>query len=118
MCFSTSAFADCDFSKLIHNQDGSVVYSADCHLKVGQMKADLDSANLQIQDYKKAIELKDLAISKSQERADLWMGETFKLQDRMSTIESYKSKNEVLYFGLGVVFTSLAVFGAGQLARR
>lgn len=110
------ALADCDYSKIVHNADGTFTYSKELHLCVGQMKNDLASANSQIDDYKKAIDLKDLALTKSNQRGDLWMNSTFTLQDRMDTVESYKSKNELLYFIGGVLFTGLAVWGAGSLS--
>lgn len=115
--FANVAMADCDWSKLVHNQDGTVTYSKELHICVGQMKSDLAAANSQIADYKSAVELKDLAITKSEQRGDMWMNSSFTLQDRMNTIESYKSKNELLYFVGGIVFTGLAVWGAGQLRK-
>lgn len=115
---SNAAFADCDFSTGITKQpDGSFLYTKDCHLKVGEMKRDLEAANTQIVEYKKVIELKDLALSKSNERADLWMNASFKLQDRMNAVDDLKTRNQLLLFLSGVAFTSLAVWGAGQLAR-
>ncbi len=113
--FSNAALASCDFKGLVHNQDGSVIYSKDQHICVGQMIQDLGAANVQIGEYKKAIELKDLALTKSNERADMWMDTSFKLQDRLNAVDSLKAKNEYLAFGLGIVVTGLAVWGAGYL---
>lgn len=119
LTFSNAANAACDFSTGISkNADGTYTYSKDCHVAVGQMKYDLEAANKQVDDYKRVIELKDLALTKSNERADLWMEASFKLQDRMNTIDDMKSKNQWLMFGLGVLTTGLAVWGAGQLVRR
>lgn len=112
------ALADCDYSKLVHNADGTVTYSKELHICVGQMKADLASANSQIADYKQAITLKDLALTKSEQRGDMWMTQSFTLQDRLDKVEDYKSKNEIIYFVGGVLLTGLAVWGAGQLAHR
>lgn len=112
---SNVAIADCDFSTVVHNADGTMTYTKELHICVGQMKADLDSANAQIADYQRAISLKDLAITDSQNRSDIWMKSTFSLQDRIDKVDEYKSKNELLYFIGGVVFTGLAVWGAGQL---
>lgn len=112
-----SALADCDFSTGITKQsDGKFLYLKECHIAVGQMKIDLDAANVQLEEYRKAIDLKDLALVKTNERSNLWMDTTFKLQDRMNTVDSLKSKNEIIYFGVGILFTGLAVWGAGQLA--
>lgn len=114
---SNTAMADCDFSTGITRQpDGNYLYTKECHVKVGEMKRDLDLANTQLVQYTKVIELKDLALSKADARADLWMNTSFKLQDRMNAVDDLKSKNQFLTFLVGVAFTSLAVWGAGQLA--
>lgn len=116
---SNIALADCDFSTgITANPDGSRTYTKECHIKVGQIKQDLDIANSQLTDYKKAIELKDLAITKSDQRADMWREATFKLEDRVSTIESLQGKNQFLYFGLGVVATIGAAWAASRLLQR
>lgn len=110
------ALADCDFSTgITRNEDGSYRYSKECHTKVGVMKQDLQVAQEQLEGYKKAIELKDLALVKTEQRVQLWTDTTFKLEDRITKIDELQSKNNILYFGLGVVFTGLAVWGAGQL---
>lgn len=116
---SNVALADCDFSTgITKNDNGTFTYTKECHIKVGEMKRDLDLANTQIAEYKKVIDLKDLALTKSDARANLWMDTSFKLQDRMNVIDELKSKNQYLAFGLGIVVTGLAVWGAGQLAHR
>jgi hypothetical protein len=114
--FANVAFADCDYSKIVKNQDGTYTYSKELHICVGQMRQDLESVTAQLGEYKKAIELKDLALTKANENADIWMNASFKLQDRMSAIDDLKSKNQTLMFVAGVIFTSLAVWGAGHLA--
>lgn len=115
--FSNVAFAECDFSTGITRQaDGNYLYSRDCHIQVGKMKQDLDAVTLQVGEYKKAIDLKDLALTSANTRADLWMNTSFKLQDRMNSIDDLKNKNQLLMFLAGVAFTSLAVWGAGNLA--
>lgn len=115
--FANIAMADCDFKTGISPlDDGSFKYSRECHLKVGQMKQDLDVATKQVADLTQAITLKDLALTKSDQRVTLWQDTSFKLEDRINTIDSLQKFNGILYFGLGVVFTSLAVWGAGHLA--
>lgn len=108
--------ADCDFSTGIKpNPDGSYTYTKECHIKVGEIKQDLDVTKTQVVELKKAIELKDLALKLSDERVNLWMDTSLKLETRLNKIEDLKSKNELLYFGLGVATTVLAVWAAGQL---
>lgn len=112
---SNVAFADCDFTKIVKNTDGTYTYSKELHICVGQMKQDLEIKEQQITDYKKAIELKDLALSKSEARADLWMNTSFKMEDRLTTIDSLQNRNAAIYVGLGVIGTILSVWAAGQL---
>lgn len=120
LCFmSNLAFAECDFKTGITPLgDGSFKYSGECHRKVGDLVQDNKTKETQIADLFKAIELKDLAIQKSDQRAQLWMDTSYKLEDRLNKIDSISSKNSILYFGLGMVFTGLAVWGAGQLVRK
>lgn len=112
---SNIAMADCDWTKIVQNPDGSRTYSKELHICVGQLKQDLEIANSQIVDYKKAIELKDLALVKADQRANMWMDTSFKLQDRMNTIDDLRSKNNWLYYGLGIASGFVAVWAAGQL---
>jgi hypothetical protein len=111
------AAADCDFSKGITKVEGGYLYTPDCHKKVGKIQEDLKDREEQVAKLEKTIELKDLGIKVQEERADKWMNTAFKLEDRVNSMERLKSTNQWLYFGIGVVATSLAVWGAGQLAR-
>ena len=116
--FSNIALADCDWSRIVQNPNDTFTYSKELHICVGTLKRDLDIANTQLDSYKKAIELKDLAITKADERSTLWRDTSFKLEDRVNSIDSLTKKNEVMYFVAGVLFTSLAVWGAGHLATK
>lgn len=112
---ATSSFA-CEFSKDIQkNEDGSYTYTKDCHKEVGDIKKKLELRVLQVNTLEEVIEKKDVAIIKGHERIQLWMDTSFKLEDRVNTIERMKERNKWLYFGLGIVVTGFAVWGAGQL---
>lgn len=116
--FASNSCADCDFSKDIQkNADGSYTYTRECHLDVGNTYKALEKRVLQVGKLEEALELKDLALIKSHERMDLWRNTTYKLEDRVNSMEEFKKRNEWLYFGLGIVVTGLAVWGAGQLDR-
>ncbi len=111
--FSNVCFADCDFSTGVkENPDGSRTYTKECHIRVGELVQDNQTKDNQIQIYKSAIELKDLAITKADERTQNWMDTSLKLEQNIQTMDSLKSHNEWLYFGLGV----LSVFAAGMAA--
>lgn len=114
---TTSAFAECDYSKIIHNENGTYTYSKELHVCVGQMKQDLETATTQLGEYKKAIELKDLAISKADQRSQLWMDTSDKLQTRLNAVADMSNKNQWLMFGLGVVTALGAGYVASQVYR-
>lgn len=115
--FSNLCFADCNFKDLVHNPDGTVTYSKADHICVGQTVQGSATKDKQIQDYKQAITLKDLAITKSDARAQNWMDTSLKLEDNVQKMDSIKKQNEWIYFILGVVATSLAGITAAQLSR-
>lgn len=109
------AYADCDFSTDITKVDGGYLYTTECHLEVGKNQKRLtllESENLEL---RKSIELKDLALVRQQERVQLWMDTTYKLEDRINTIDRIQSTNKLLYILMGVGLTTIAVYGAGQL---
>lgn len=112
---SQAALADCDFSKgIIKLPDGGYRYSPDCHLKVGSLVQDNATKDRQIGDLTQALQLKDLAIAKSDSRTQLWVDTNDKLQDRISKIDQLQSSNNFLYFGLGI----LAAVGVGFATAR
>lgn len=109
------ALADCDFSSGITKVEGGYLYTRECHLKVGEMKYDLGAKDLQIEKLTKALDLKDLALTKADQRTELWMNTAFKLEDRVNTIDEMRKTNQWLYFGLGVVTMFAAGYMASQL---
>lgn len=100
---SNFALADCDFKDLIHNADGTVVYSKTDHVCVGQLVQDNATKDQQIVDYKKALTLKDLVISTADQRGDMWRDTALKIENNINTMEQLKKTNEILYFGLGIL---------------
>lgn len=115
---SNLAFADCDWSKIKDNGDGTYTYTKELHLCVGQLKQDNKVKDQQIADYQKAIQLKDLALTTSDDRANRWMNNSLSLESKMTEVDSLQKKNEWLYFGLGVLTTFAAAYAAGQVIRR
>lgn len=110
--------ADCDFSTGIEKlQDGRYAYSAECNRKVGKMVADEKDRQEQLQQ--KEIQLKSLGtqLEYQDKRVQLWMDTSNKLEDRVNQMDALKSRNQWLFFGLGIVVTGAAVWGAGQLRR-
>jgi hypothetical protein len=113
-----NAIAACDFSKDIkENLDGSYTYTRDCHIEVGKRVKKLVLLEEQVVELEKTIELKDLALSKQKERADLWMNTSVQVTDKLRSYDSVVGKENTLYFVLGVGVTVLSVWAAGQLVR-
>ena len=115
---SNIAMADCDYSTIVRNADGTYTYSKTIHLCVGEMKQDLEIANQQNEKYTKALSLKDLAIKNADDRADIWKAATFKLEDRVNSLDSMRSTNQLLYFGLGVATVLVAGYTASRLYQK
>lgn len=112
------AFANCDFKTGIEKmQDGRYAYTLDCHKAVGKLVADSKDKDDQIAALSKTIDLKDLGLKTQEQRAQLWMDTSLKLEDRVNQMEAMRSTNNFLYFGLGIVVTGAAVWGASQLRR-
>lgn len=113
--YPARVFADCDFSTGITKTDAGYLYTPECHKKVGKLVADLKDRETEVGKLNDSIKLKDLAIDTHERRAQLWMDTSMKLEDRVNTIDKYNATSHWLYFGLGVVLTGAAVWGAGYL---
>lgn len=112
---SNVAMAECDFSTGITKVDGGYLYSKECHVKVGEMKLDLKISQEQNEKLTKALDLKDFAITKADQRADMWMNTTYKLEDRINTIDQMRATNQWVAFGLGALTMFAAAYAASQL---
>jgi hypothetical protein len=118
LCLATTSYADCSFKDLVKNPDGTVVYSAADHICVGQLKQDNAARTQQAADLNKAITLKDLTITKDEQRIQNWSDTSMKLEENIQKIDTLKQQNEWIYFGLGVLATFLAASAASNLARK
>ena len=120
LCFiSNVAYGDCDFGKdIIPGPNHTWIYTDECHLQVGKMRNNNKALTLQVGDLTNAIQLKDLALTKSDARTTLWMNTSDQLTDRLNKIQEVEKHNEWLYFGLGVLTTFAAGYIAAQAIRR
>jgi len=113
---SNSAFAECDFATGVSKTpSGTYEYTKECHIFVGKTIQDNDTKTQQVEKLNKALDLKDLALEKSDQRAQLWRDTSFKLEDDVQKMNSYRNTNQWINFGLGILVTGAAVWGAGQL---
>lgn len=114
-----SAFATCDYAKDIsENANGSFTYTRECHIEVGKKVRGFSLMETEIKELRKTIELKDLAIEKLEERSKLWMDTSVQMADKVRSYESARSFDNWLHFGLGVLVTGAAVYGASKLVRK
>lgn len=110
-----SSYASCNWaSDIAKNTDGTYTYSKACHLEVGSSLEELDLRKKQVIELNKTIELKDLAIKYSDERVQLWMESSLKMNDRLNQYEAVRGNSQWLYFGLG----ALTVIGAGLIVNK
>lgn len=114
--FSGSCFADCDWSRIVKNPDGTYTYSKELNLCVGQNVQDGKTKDVQIQDLMKAVSLKDLAIQKADARAQNWMDTSFKLDEKVQSAVKDEKLSSWAYFGLGILTTFAAGYTAAKLA--
>jgi len=111
-------FAECNPRTGIVRLDSErLQYNNDCHKEFGLTRKNLSDAEGEIVQLRKTIELKDLMIEKSDEQVDLWMKESIEQNKRLNNIKNASEKNKWLWFGLGVLATGAAVYGAGQLSK-
>jgi|ERR1700677_2068272 len=117
--FSNVCFGDCDFSKGITKlPDGSYQYTAACNLAAGQAVADNAVKAKQIADLNKAVQLKDLALTTADQRADNWMDSSLKQGEYIQKISSLQKEEFWIAFGLGILVTSAAITAAAQVINR
>jgi hypothetical protein len=116
--FSNTIFANCDFSKVVKNSDDTFTYSKDLHLCVGQLVQDNKTKDLQIADLTKSLSFKDLALKTADDRTQLWMDTTFKLENNINRIDELKKSNEWIYFGLGALTVIATGFALSSVTSR
>ena len=110
-----SALASCNPRDIQKIESGRYSYSVDCHVEFGRLIQVEKERVKQIEHMNESIKLKDLAIDTSNKRIELWQNTTYKVEDRLIRLEKSNSKTKWVYFGLGALLMSGAVWGAGQL---
>lgn len=116
--FSNLCFADCKYTDLVHNPDGTVTYSKADHVCVGQAVQDNAVKAKQIDDLNKAVQLKDLTITTANQRSDNWMNTATKLEENNQKMATLQRDDFWIAFGLGVLTTFAAGMAAAQLTNR
>jgi hypothetical protein len=114
---STSAAhaADCTWTLGVKKTEGGYLYTDACHNRVGLTLKDNDDYKIEVEALRKTIDIQKLVIDKADERTILWRNESYEQFDRLQKQASMNEYQKTLWFILGVVVTSAAVYGAGQL---
>lgn len=114
--FGQSANAECDFSVDIkENVNNTYTYSKECHIQAGKAVKLVPLLEEKIDNLEKKIELKDLLISKQEERASLWMDTALKLNDKIQAYEKINATERWTYLILGAGAVAVSVWAAGQI---
>lgn len=107
-------FATCDWSKIEQYNNG-YLYPAECHLKVGQMIKTVEKQDKQIKLLEESLELKDLALTKSQQDSQRWEQLAHKFEDRIQTQHSLTKTFDAIHFGAGLLTGLAAVYLANKV---
>jgi hypothetical protein len=106
----------CDWSEIAQNGE-TYIYPKDCHIKVGKLIKEAELRKEQVEELNKTITLKDLALTKADERIVNWRDTTYKLEERIMKQRKWSAYNDYLYFGGGVILTILSGWAIGQAAK-
>ena len=112
---SQSVLADCNLKGINEIEHDLFIYSTECHIDYGRLRQAEPLYKEQTRQLKKSIEMKDLALKYSDERTENWKKTTYKLEDKLLKVERNNDRMKWVYFGLGIITTSAAVYAAGQL---
>lgn len=115
-CLAAQPALACEWSEgITENSDGTYQYTRECHIEVGKTLEKLDKREEQVKKLNKVIELKDLAIKYERDRVAEWKQLSIDLEDRVNTLDKMRERDKWIWFGIGVLVTGAAVYGAGQL---
>lgn len=121
MCFILSPVngraSSCDFSKDIKKVSEGYLYTEGCHIEVGKAVRSSLLLGEKIDLLEKKLEFKDLQITKYEERTQLWMDTSFKINDKLMAYDSTKNNDFWISFGLGVLTVVAAGYALKQVAK-
>lgn len=113
----TSTLA-CNYSTDIkENQDGTYTYSRSCHIDAGKKIRGYFLQEQEIKELRLSLDHSNLALSKAEERAKLWMDTSISVQKDLARYERLKDWDGWIKFGGGVLFTGLAIYGASKIVK-
>lgn len=101
--------------KTIVKVDNYFKYPASCHLEVGRLVKTEKLRVKQVGVMTEEIRLKDLQIKVEVNRAQLWRKATIDMEGHYSRQRAVSEVQRYIWFGLGVLATGAAVYGAGRI---
>lgn len=110
------AFAECDYST-VKKVDNGYLYSTECHKATGKALKELNIREEQVENLKKTIKLKDLALVTADSRILNYQEVAYKNTERLNRLNSVQSKQNMLYFIGGIVLSTLSVYAASKAIR-
>lgn len=114
---SNSVFANCELARDIKRVPGGFLYTEECHKEVGKRFIENKEYKKQVSNYEELLKLSDKAISIERERSDLWKKTSYELQTRIQNLDDSQHKNNLIYFGAGVILMLGATWAAGQVQK-
>ncbi len=106
----------CNWSEDVSkNSDGSYNYTKECHIKVGEVVETNEIQKKQIENFNQIIDHKDNVIDLHRKRVKNWKETSKELEEHVNMLQATKGADDWVWFGLGVLATSAAVYGAGHL---
>lgn len=112
------AYSSCDYKNDIkRNQDGSYTYTKDCHIEFGKTIEELEIRKEQLENTKKIITLKDLAVQDYERNVTIWKNTALDLNNRLEKIEDSRNTDKTIYFILGVATSVLSAYTASKLIK-
>ena len=103
LMFAMKESKACDWSTIKKQEDGTFVYSKDCHLAVGTLVKNEKIQAERIDLLNKSLELKDLALDKADQRINNWRTEAYNQNEKILDIQRKTKYNDYIVFGLGIV---------------
>ena len=108
-----NAATPCQWDSIV-KIEGGYLYPKECHIEVGKTLKENDLRKEQNEKLNKSIELKDLAIQKADERADIWQENSYKQYDRLQTQDRLAKYENWILFGGGFFMGIASAYVGGK----